>query len=362
MKDRNTISSIAVLGALATLSSSNIQASDLKSVEFENWRAIMAQNPGPAAGCFHASFPSYEWESIPCSGAKPHARPPRVRSQQPLKQDVGNGNDYVAQANGLIRYAGGKFDASGITSETGEDVLGYGFAIVGPNEYTLQLNTNANNTTAACANHPNCTVWQQFVYETDYPTDGSDLQNHSGQAALYIQYWLLDWGSAACPSVEWNQSGYDCYMNSSQIMLDNFPIEDLGEMSMGTSVAAGYNDVLWLYHGTDAYQLRNLDKVLDIANAWTEAEFNVLGNAGLSQAVFNRGTSIKVTLSLADGSMLAPRCVLGQGTTGETNNLNLSSCQASVAANPQIQFGESNIRLQPTIPVLKTTSTSPLLR
>src|ERR1700722_142859 len=59
--------------------------------------------------------------------------------------------------------------------------------ILGPNEYTLQVNTNFTGTTSACAGHTGCTVWQQFIYSPDYEV--------KGEAAFFMQYWLIGWGS-----------------------------------------------------------------------------------------------------------------------------------------------------------------------
>jgi hypothetical protein len=105
---------------------------------------------------------------------------------------VGNGNDYIAESQGLINTAIGSFSISGVTSETNVrvDLFGEG-GILGANEYSLQINTNNNSQTNVCNGHPSCRVWQQFMYATDY--------NQKGEAALFIQYWLLAW-NASCPA------------------------------------------------------------------------------------------------------------------------------------------------------------------
>ena len=71
------------------------------------------------------------------------------------------------------------------------------------------------------------------------------------------------------------------------------------------------------------------DDVLDLYQTWTTSEFNVFGDAGGSQAVFNAGTSITVQNALTDesGNPITPSCLPG-GTTGESTNLFLGPCSA----------------------------------
>jgi hypothetical protein len=57
--------------------------------------------------------------------------------------------------------------------------------------------------------------------------------------------------------------------------------------------------------------------------------------------VFNKGTSITVNIALADGLTTAPTCKGDDGTTGETNNLNLGACTTAGGATPSVQFVES---------------------
>jgi len=75
---------------------------------------------------------------------------------------------------------------------------------------------------------------------------------------------------------------------------------------------------------------------------WKQSEFNVVGDAGGSRADFNEPVSITVKVALTDGSSSAPTCVADDGTTGESNNLNLGSCSTASGSSPYIQFVESN--------------------
>jgi hypothetical protein len=313
-----------------------VQAADLNPPDpavRANWRAIMKQVPTPDTGCFHASYPSIAWESVDCTITPP--RPPtRAKPTDDKLEVVGNGNDWVAQAPGLISSAIGSFSISGVTSEKSVGVTEYhDKGILGANEYTVQLNTNANGTTSACAGHLGCTVWQQFVYSTDYIG--------AGTAAVFIQHWLLNWGSSACPS-GWGSYGSDCVRNSHLTPATDIPITDLGQVELTASVQAGLSDSVTLYYGSDAWNSTSPDSMLDISSVWNQAEFNVLGDAGGSRADFNSGSSIKVTLNLGSAAPLT--CLAGAGTTGETNNLNLGSCKAYPGGllGPYIQFSESN--------------------
>src|SRR6201996_6614143 len=169
----------------------------------------MHETSAPSEGCFHASYPSTQWQEVECAEA------PGYRSALPggkhREQTVGNGSDYVVQVQSgrLLNSATGSFPkVTGVKSEKGVGVAAFGGGgILGPNEYTLQINSNFNSTTSACASHSGCTVWQQFIYSPDY--------NRNGEAAVFMQYWLIGWGNSRCPSGGWQSDGSgDCYRNS----------------------------------------------------------------------------------------------------------------------------------------------------
>jgi hypothetical protein len=309
-------------------------AVDAESVALHNWREFMTQNSATDAGCFHASYPNTTWEKVACKTGQPSFHPVRVKPADGEPEVTGNGHDYIGKATGLISSAAGDFSISDVTSEKSVGVAAFGGGgILGKNEYSVQLNTNALETTAACAGHSGCKVWQQFVYATDY--------FGPGEAAVFMQYWLIGWGSSACPR-GWGASGSDCYTNSSLQEAPDVPIKDLGGIILGASAAAGGTDSVTLYYGGDSYTVVANDSVLDISSVWNKVEFNVVGDAGGSRADFNTGSSIKVTADFADGSSAAPTCIANDGTTGETNNLNLGACTTFVFDGfPFFQFTES---------------------
>jgi hypothetical protein len=249
---------------------------------------------------------------------------------------AGNGDDYVAQSSGLTSAALGSFPTvTGVKSEKSVGVAEYGDGgILGANEYSLQLNTNFTGTTAACDGHSGCVVWQQFIYATDYVTEG--------KAAVFMQYWLIDWGSSGCPSGFGSDGEGDCYGNSSYISAPDVNPTSLASLSLSGASASGGNDTVKFTDGGTAYSVSGKDSVLDISKVWKQSEFNVVGDAGGSRADFNEPVSITVKVALTDGSTSAPTCVADAGTTGESNNLDLGNCSTTSGSSPYIEFSESN--------------------
>jgi hypothetical protein len=301
-----------------------------------NWRDAMAHNVVSGEGCFHASYPSFVWEQVECRTAQPRVHPVHRTPMHGATEVTGNGDDYVAKAAGLISETLGTFPkVTGVKSEKSVGVKAFGGGgILGPNEYTLQVNSNYTGTTAACAGHSGCTVWQQFIYSPDYVTQG--------QAAVFMQYWLIGWGSKKCPSGFSSAGGGDCYGNSAYVTAPDMPITDLGKLTLSGSAVPGGKDTVVFNNGSEAYSISGKDSVLEISSVWTESEFNVVGNAGGSRADFNSGSSVTIKVALTDGSSAAPKCVADAGSTGETNNLDLGSCSATSGSTPYIQFTESN--------------------
>jgi hypothetical protein len=296
------------------------------------WRAIVRQSPRTGEGCFHASYPSIVVERVECTKDASRAHPVHVHPTGDTPEVVGNGHDYAARAAGLITQALGTLSVTGFKSE--KSVGGDG-GILGSNEYSIQLNTNISATTSACAGHSGCTVWQQFVYATDYI--------NAGTAAVFMQYWLVNWGNSTCPH-GWNKDAPDCWKNS---LLEDAPDLSLADISLffiTASATAGGSDEVEFSNESETWWVREPDSVLDISSVWREAELNIVGDAGGSEAVFSSGTSFELGLSLTDGSAAAPTCISNGGTTGETNNLNLGKCSTYLASGDLgvFSFTESN--------------------
>jgi hypothetical protein len=286
----------------------------------EAWRATMHEISAPGEGCFHGSYPILAWERVECAPA-PSWRSARPKAKERL-EIVGNGGDYVAQApkGHVISSAVGSFPAvAGVTSES--DGL--------KNVYSLQLNTNFVSGSLACEGVSGCLAWQQGVYS-------------SSERAVFFQDWLI--GIGGCPSSGgWYSDGEgDCYRNSAAASVPQIAITELSKLKLSVSAAAGLTDTVIFTNSTEAYTATIADKFTDIAPGWTQVEFNVFGDGGGSEAVFNKGSSITVGIVLSYGSTAAPTCVANGGTTGETNSLTLGKCTSAGGIPPSIEFTESN--------------------
>jgi hypothetical protein len=160
----------------------------------EAWRGIMHETSAPSEGCFHASYPSTQWQEVECAEA------PGYRSALPKaknrEQTVGNGYDYVVQvpSGRLLNSATGSFPkVTGVKSEKSVGVAAFGDGgILGPNEYTLQVNTNFDSRSPACDGYSGCLAWQQYVMSTNTPvsiTSNKLTDNRSVHRILAYQLW-----------------------------------------------------------------------------------------------------------------------------------------------------------------------------
>lgn len=322
-----------------------------------NWRETMHQISAPGKGCFHATYPDTRWEEVQC--AERPAYRSALRRVSGREQTVGNGYDYVAQAplGHLLSAAQGSFPTvTGVKTEKSVGVAAFGGGgILGANEYTLQVNTNFYSGSVACKTYSGCIAWQQYVMSTNTPVSLTSNQL-TNKTEVFIEYWLINYGSSSsssCPAgfinggADAQGPGVDCVQNTPATVIANgqLPITDLASLKLSGSAHAAGTDNATVTFGTHAYTATVQDSYTDIASGWTQAEFNVLGNAGGSKASFNKGSSLTVKVALTDGSTATPTCVSPSsyaGTTGETNNLTLHSCTATGGSSPYIQFTESD--------------------
>ncbi len=283
----------------------------------EAWRDTITKTPVPRQGCFHAAFPSTVWKQVVCTVAPSR---PFVPSRGRIGKTVGDGNDYSAVVTGLISSTVGTFPVTtGLKTETDQGQA---------NSYSLQINSQffASPTCAGASNPKSCLGWEQFVYATP------------GQ--VFMQYWLIKYGSK-CPSGGWMAYGGDCYRNSSAVNAPLEKIKQLKHLKMSGAAVAGGIDTVTFTTAKDAYSTTGSDSVVDLAAYWNASEWNIIGDGGGSEAVFNKGTSLTVNIALTDGLTTAPVCQGNDGTTGETNNLNLGACTATGGTTPSVQFTES---------------------
>jgi hypothetical protein len=310
------IAVIAALASTAFLSVAYAQADDDAEAQArETWRESIVRTDVPDEGCFYASYPSTEWLKVECTEA-PNI--PFIPRHGASGFTVGDGNDYVIEVSGLITQSVGTFPkVSGVKTEVG---------LSGPNDYSLQLNSNFM-TTAACNGHSGCQGWEQFIYS-------------SGSEAAFMQYWLINYGDS-CPS-GWSFFSDSCYRDSAAVSVPEEVISTLETLKLSGKAVASGTDTLVFAAGTEAYSTTGPDSFVDLASGWQESEFNIVGDGDGSEAIFNLGSAIEVKIAVTDGTTTAPTCVKGAGTTGETNNLNLKSCSASGGTTPHILFIESN--------------------
>ena len=290
------------------------------------WHQTMAAQPS-GEGCFQASFPSTTWERVACQEAPsrpfatPHTRTTaRTAAAAATPFTVGNGADFALHVPGLISSATGSFPSvTGVTSENDGGTR---------NGYSIQLNSNFMSGTAACNGVSGCLSWAQFVYSSE-------------EQAVFIQNWLI--GIGRCPNNTWiNAGGGDCFKNSAAVGAPTLAITGLSGMKMQGTATRGGNDNLTFTGGGQAFRTSEADTVTGLSGAWHESEFNIIGDGGGSEAVFNRGASVRVEISAVSGSTAAPTCIANDGTTGETNNLNLSACTTAGGSTPNVQFTESD--------------------
>ena len=306
------------LAAAAQAAPAQAAKTPAPDAQHEAWRAAIAKTPLPEEGCFKADYPNATWSQVQCKTAPRRPYLPRGRRGYL----TGNGNDYAAVVSGPISSGTGNFPVvTGLKSETGYD----GEA----NTYSLQLNSNFF-TTSVCngaSNPADCLGWEQFVY--------------SNSGVAFMQYWLLDYGSR-CPSGGWMEYEGSCYRNSTAVGVPTQVITQLANLKLSGAAVANGTDTLVMTTASSAYSTTGKDSVVDLAAGWSQAEFNVVGDGGGSEAKFNKGTSLTVEIALKDGKTTAPTCEGDDGTTGETNNLTLKSCSTGSGSTPYIKFVESD--------------------
>lgn len=276
------------------------------------------------------------WSRVPCSSVS--APIPNAASAPSY---VGDGKDYaISVSPHRIKTAIGSFPAvTGVKSVKSVNV-GVG-CICGKDAYSLQLNSNFYVTTN-CGQNPKCVGWEQFALT-------SPVDKHHHFALLFIQDWRIAQTKVrlACPakSTGWQQVGYDCFYSSRGIEVPEIPIQQLGEVTLSGS-AAPNGDSVFLSDGTTVYGTKNLQgDLMDLSRYWTGAEFNVVGDAFDSLALFNAGSEITVRIEADDGSTAAPICQANKGTTGETNSLSFVPVpsKATKQQYPSILFTEADI-------------------
>ena len=276
------------------------------------------EGPVPKKGCFTAHYPDKQWKEVPCG-------PP---SQYPNAVGGSIGNDVGPQVTPLlISSAVGSFDSvTPITiTETGP-----WFGKPSANAFTIQMNTQYFATTA-CAGHSGCQGWQQFIYS----------QNQCAGPCVFMEYYLINYGST-CPS-GWSlsSSGSSCYINGANSAAPAITAAQLQGTTLTGTAQGGMDTVVLTSPGGNATAM-GAGTVLNLQNAWNTADFIVAGDCCSSQATFSAGTTLVQRITVSDGSQKKPICST-QASTGETNNLSFGPiAPAASGAAPALVYSESS--------------------
>jgi hypothetical protein len=278
------------------------------------WRAAISRTPFPKEGCFTSSYPSREWQQVPCTIPPPHNLVP---AEGPSSSTVGKRNDFSAHLSpGSISSVIGSFDS--VLNVMSEDD-----SQNGQNAFSLQINTKPFSTPACSAP---CQGWQQFLY----------VQG----AGVFIEYWLLNYGPN-CPPVAWRSFQGHCVGDTAPTPVPPQAITALSQLSLWGQVSGGMDSVI-LWVGNQPYARASSDAVLNLQGNWTDAEFNVFGEINGSQANFNIGSTVSVRTTVNSAPSVTPNTIscVKEGFTGETNNLYLVSPCSTLPAESAIVFTE----------------------
>ena len=292
-------------------------------------------------GCYQAHYPDEHWVETKCL---PPPRTPNPKHVGPRPNTVGAGTDWFATVgSGNISQVTASFDkVSGVVQILGP--IGGKTAVVHPNAYALQMNSN-DYTPTVCGSLTNC-GWVQFIFS----------QTQCGSTpCVFIEYWLLN-HSSTCPattpgSPAWNY--YDgsvpntvpgCYLNVYGAGTSAVPLSDLASLRLIGQTSGG-NDTVTASDASGTLSSVTNPSISNLATGWTGVEYNLVGDCCSSETFFTSTTTASLTLRVApvNGTTTAPTCGSSfSGSTAETNNLNLTGGCATVSgAAPAIVFTET---------------------
>jgi hypothetical protein len=333
---------LAVTGLSAGSASAATQPAPLTTMA---WQAAIAQVQAPGRGCYRASYPALAWHAVQCVTAPnvpfspaPPARPARHAGPE----TIGDTHDYSAMVAGLISQATGTFKnvSPGITVKG--QVLGSGSKVA--NGFSLQLNSQNITGSPACSGSSDpsgCIAWQQFLYAYDA---GSTLKGGNADSSyIFMQYWLIGY-DATCPSGWASDSEGDCYVNSKAAKVKAVTASQLATLQFSGTATSGGKDGVSLSVGSgQATLVTASDSRIDLAKYWNTTEWGLFGDGDGDEAYFGANTSLEpeTTFTASSGSS-APKCI-SAGTTGETNNLELTTTsQLSNQSSPTMASEQTN--------------------
>jgi hypothetical protein len=187
------------------------------------------------------------------------------------------------------------------------------------------------------------------------------------QAGLYVEYWLINYGSNDCPGGWTSPSNApgSCFMNTVSVKgvptndvnaYTPVPITDLQGIQL--AMTAGGDDVVHITIEGMAWSAQ-FPSVLGLnqGNSWTFAEFGVFGDNDDDTADFagtNTSIVVKIAVDSVTPTAAAPTCATTPPmgiSTQERNDLNfpdamnccLASGEDASGDSPSITFLESNV-------------------
>lgn len=349
--------------------------------EMESWRRkILKVRTPKEEGCFTADYPDAGWREITCKTPPHKLYLPRRRGGVRTEQVGGTSRvDFVPVVTGDMTESEGSFDSvTGVSSECEVQCTGAGGSCPTnpscsgePSDiFSLQLNTNTAFNAQACnssslkGTNPitSCQAWEQFVYGQEGTCSGC-------LEGVFIQDWIINYGplGTSCPSP--TASAATCSANggvvSGQWCSFQFastdpvycvingpgaatpPTEAIGSLDQlkltGDTAGGGMTkDSATFWEGGTPYKATGGNYFSDLGTWWKQSEFNVFGDGGGSEAVFNSGVTIHVRTGVLSGTTSGPDCA-DTSFTGESNNLTLgNTAPTPVKENmPALLFWES---------------------
>ena len=282
------------------------------------WRQFILNTPLPQEACSTATYPDLQWQVVSCGGAYADVvarqESEAIAGQRRARPQLqGFGSDPILGVQSAsISSAEGSFNSvTGVTSEQSNG---------NSNSFSLQINTNIFQTSTC--NTSTCRGWVQFVYDSS--------ENHA-----LIQYWLQNYG-AYCPA-GWRSDGSGdggCYRNSHTVNTPGVAIADLVNMRLYGSIGGVFgnptDDIVAIGIGNTFYAVASGNPIDGAKEAWQEMDFNVFGDGGGSEAVFNPGSTLVVLDTISYPSGVLPFSTVG-GVSAESNNLSLTPTEPPLA-------------------------------
>jgi hypothetical protein len=319
------------------------------TAEYKNWQLAIQHARRAGSGCMEADYPSTTWKPVSCG--EPASTAQIVGRNKPLiPLDENSSGDYTLTSAHAITNATGSLPFV----ENSTSVYGFGGGKSGPvaNEFNLQMNTETtlpgNAANSLCANAPwgpngkapnqnKCTGWMQFVYDSG--------------GTINIQSWALNYTAGnfnkktqqyvdICPSsLPLFSPPNGCGKRTVSEAIPVVPFSSLGGVSLSGAVfkdnKGAIVDQISVFVGGKAYSPNATPDVVGAYGNWKTIQFNVYGNSGGDESIFNSGTLVSVSTSLITDTGNSVTCTgPGGTTTGESTNLTENPCTATNTPAP----------------------------